>query len=104
MLALGHKIMGHSRHTTITRGLSTNTGGLLKRSWFRIHRRTACQLSCSHGVSIGVAISSPSDCLCADVAVCTALGMHARMQVLDLLRNMYKFIVVFVGNQALWAE
>ena len=50
-----HKIMGHSRNTTITRGLSTNTGGLLK-SWFRIHRRTACQLSWSHDVSIGVAI------------------------------------------------
>jgi hypothetical protein len=30
--------------------------------------------------------------------------MPAQMQVLDLLRNVYKFIVVFVGNQALWAE
>ena len=72
--------MGHSRHTTITRGLSTNTGGLLRRLWFRFHRRTACRLSCSHDVPIAVAILHQV-IASADVQVRTALGMHAQMQI-----------------------
>lgn len=80
-----HKIMGHGRHTTITRGLSINTGG---RGFAFIEEQLVSYQAIASVLMYKCAL--PWECM-----------LRCR---LDLLRNMYKFIVVFVGNQALWAE